>query len=288
MVPELPRQILLFESQIVQVEFKTNKFGFLNSQSVSGSLLDRNVPSDANGILLLLKGLCVSIVWTKKHYFLFDSHSKNEKGECIPEGYSILLKFNSINALESHIIENYLNENDRDVQFEIQYIQVIKTNDQFNFSGSYHELKERERKTSDTQKEKSRKRSATDTQKEKSRKRSATDTQKEKSRKRSATDTQKEKSRKRSATDTQKEKSQKRSATDAIKEKNRKRMSTDIEKKKSRIRVASHKAKVKSDEEMSPDKVYYKRISAFKAAVRAIIFVTYAIAVFIRKLSKIL
>ena len=40
MVPELPRQILLFESQIVQVEFKTNKFGFLNSQSVPGSLLD--------------------------------------------------------------------------------------------------------------------------------------------------------------------------------------------------------------------------------------------------------
>ena len=168
MVPELPRQILLFESQIVQVEFKTNKFGFLNSQSVPGSLLDRNVPSDANGLLLLLKGLCVSIVWTKKHYFLFDSHSKNEKGECIPEGYSILLKFNSINALESHIIENYLNENDRDVQFEIHYIQVNKTNDQFNFSGSYHELKERERKTTDTQKEKSRKRSATDTQKEKS------------------------------------------------------------------------------------------------------------------------
>ena len=99
MVPELPRQILLFESQIVQVEFKTNKFGFLNSQSVPGSLLDRNVPSDANGLLLLLKGLCVSIVWTKKHYFLFDPHSKNEKGECIPEGYSILLKFNSINAL---------------------------------------------------------------------------------------------------------------------------------------------------------------------------------------------
>ena len=62
MVPELPRQILLFESQIVQVEFKTNKFGFLNSQSVPGSLLNRNVSSDANGLLLLLKGLCVSIV----------------------------------------------------------------------------------------------------------------------------------------------------------------------------------------------------------------------------------
>ena len=98
MVPELSRSFELFESQVVQVDFKTNKFGFINSRSVPGSLLDQNVSSsDANGILLLLKGLCVSIIWTKRHYFLFDSHSKNEKGESIPEGFSILLKFNSIN-----------------------------------------------------------------------------------------------------------------------------------------------------------------------------------------------
>ena len=37
MFPELPRQISLFETQVIQVEFKTNKFGFLNSQSVTGS-----------------------------------------------------------------------------------------------------------------------------------------------------------------------------------------------------------------------------------------------------------
>ena len=68
-----------------------------------------------------MKGLCVSVVWTKRSYFLFDSHSKNEKGECSPEGYSTLMKFNSVNALESHLIKNYLNEDDSDVQFEIQY-----------------------------------------------------------------------------------------------------------------------------------------------------------------------
>ena len=35
MVPELHFE--LFESQVVQVDFKTNKFGFINSQSVPGS-----------------------------------------------------------------------------------------------------------------------------------------------------------------------------------------------------------------------------------------------------------
>ena len=52
------------------------------------------------GLLLLVRGLCVSVIWTKRDYYLFDSHSKNEKGESSPEGYSILLKFNSINALQ--------------------------------------------------------------------------------------------------------------------------------------------------------------------------------------------
>ena len=32
MVPELPRNFELFESQVVQVDFETNKFGFINSE----------------------------------------------------------------------------------------------------------------------------------------------------------------------------------------------------------------------------------------------------------------
>ena len=98
MFDELPRHFFLFESQAVHVVFKENKVGALNSQSVPGSILDRNVSSDSNGLLLLLDDKCLSILWTKRFYFLFDSHSKNEKGEINPEGYSILLKLSTLSV----------------------------------------------------------------------------------------------------------------------------------------------------------------------------------------------
>ena len=77
--------------------------------------------------------------------------------------------------VESHIIQNYLSENDHDVQFEIQYIQVHKTNDQFEFSASDNKLRERDRKVSDIENKNSRKRKSSELQREKSKNRNATD-----------------------------------------------------------------------------------------------------------------
>jgi len=86
LMSELPRQISLLESSFT-VEYKENKFGFIYCQSISGSFLDTNIPSDIDGLLILLKGLCISVTWNKRSYFLFDSHSKNENGECCADGY---------------------------------------------------------------------------------------------------------------------------------------------------------------------------------------------------------
>ena len=80
---------------------------------------------------------------------------------------------------------------------------------------------------------------------------------------------QKEKSRKRNASETQKHKSRKRMATETEKEKTRKRMATDANKNKCCERAANHRASM-TGEEMCFDNetAYFKRISAFKAAVR--------------------
>ena len=59
---------------------------------------------------------------------MFDSHSKNEKGECCPNGFSTVLKFSCRSALESHIVKNYLTVDDGNTQFEIQYIMVTNMN----------------------------------------------------------------------------------------------------------------------------------------------------------------
>ena len=97
-----------------------------------------------------MKGLCISVVWTTKHYYLFDSHSRNERGECSPIRNSIILKFNSLKTLQSHMITNYLSVTDVNVQFEIQYIQVEKNNNH-DFSKSYNKSKEKKCKATETQ-----------------------------------------------------------------------------------------------------------------------------------------
>ena len=195
MFSDLPLEIPLFQSR-VQVEFKENKFGTINrGRHVPGLLLDKKVSSESDGLLLLIKSMCVSVVWSKRNFFLFDSHSKNEKGECCPNGFSTVLKFSCRSALESHIVKNYLTVDDGNTQFEIQYIMVTNMNGEYNLSNDYYAFKEKKRKTSDKEK----KRKAGEGQKSKCRERISTETQKAKCRKRKATCTEKEKTRKRVA-----------------------------------------------------------------------------------------
>ena len=98
MFDELPKQITLFETN-VNIDFLTNTYGVLYDCNLPGFLF-KNAPSNADGLLLIIKGLCISVTWTKKHYFLFDSHSKNEFGKSCPNGSSLLLKFSSRKSLE--------------------------------------------------------------------------------------------------------------------------------------------------------------------------------------------
>ena len=67
----------------------------------------------------------MSVTWTSKHYFLFDSHSCNINGEIIPDGFSVLLKFSSRKSLEQHILETYfIDVNEEYVCFAVQYINI--------------------------------------------------------------------------------------------------------------------------------------------------------------------
>ena len=180
----------------VQVEFKENKFGIINrGQHVPGLLLEKQVSSklDLSRLLLLIKSVCVSIVWTKRNLFLFDSHSTNKKGECYPDGFSTIMTFNCKSALEIYITKNYLTEDDGNTQFEIQYIMVSNMNKQYNLSNDCKAFKEKKRKVSENEKLKCRERNSTDTQKAKCKKRKATCIEKEKTKKRVANYKAKEK-----------------------------------------------------------------------------------------------
>ena len=76
MFNELPRKISLFNKNI-DVNFLNINADVLRGDSLPGFFFI-DVPPNANGFLLILKHMCISVVWTKKHYFIFVSHSKDD------------------------------------------------------------------------------------------------------------------------------------------------------------------------------------------------------------------
>ena len=79
MIPDLPNSLFLLKTNI-RVEMLESTYGVISGCNQTGLILPRNQKVDYNaaGVLFILKGICISIIWTKKHYFIFDSHSKNE------------------------------------------------------------------------------------------------------------------------------------------------------------------------------------------------------------------
>ena len=120
MVPDLPQYVPMFES-LVSVRYLENKFGF-NSYSPISFLKPQNESSAYDGAIFFIKGLCISLIYQKRAIYLFDSHSRNNCGQPIPNGFSALIKFKRTKDVEQFIVSTYLNQSDYQVQYEMQFL----------------------------------------------------------------------------------------------------------------------------------------------------------------------
>ena len=68
--------------------------------------------------------------------FLFDSHSRNEIGQPVPNGFSMLIRFKNkrdfMILFKRDIMSTY--KNDINVQYELQYVKIIKGLEDVDFS----------------------------------------------------------------------------------------------------------------------------------------------------------
>ena len=128
MFSELPKEIKIGDFTF-SIEFLDNpKSELINCHSLPGSIIEKSMNPLADGFLLQIDGKCVSVTWNKTHFFLFDSHSRNDQGITSPEGTATLMKFSSKRSLELFIISNFLTKSHGDIAFEIQYIHICKDN----------------------------------------------------------------------------------------------------------------------------------------------------------------
>ena len=130
MFDDLPQFMLLYDNR-VDIDFLHNQSGILTSKNNLPGFLFDNMPVDASGLLLILKGICISVIVQQRHYFIFDSHSRNELGLPCPDGYSVSIKFSRRKLLEEHIVKTYLNEDDCNVVFEVQFLKVCGNSNEF-------------------------------------------------------------------------------------------------------------------------------------------------------------
>ena len=79
-VADLPDHIRLFDSShpvSVNVPKLSSNLGFISYRD-DPNLFEINQSSSSSGILFIIKGYCIAIVWTKRNIFIFDSHSTVE------------------------------------------------------------------------------------------------------------------------------------------------------------------------------------------------------------------
>ena len=126
---DLPNSITTFGFK-ANISYLSNSIGLLNPGQNESFLLQNKhcnfQPGD--GMLFIVKGYCICLIIRKNTVFLFDSHSRNERGKPCPDGFSMIAKFKNKRDVEKYILNTYIKSADSDVQYEFQSIGLEKIN----------------------------------------------------------------------------------------------------------------------------------------------------------------
>ena len=94
-VEDLPRDFKMGE-ETVFAQFRENKYGIFNwgLQEVHATLLEnlvQNPESQSTGSIFFIQGMFFVIIPFSSHYYIFDSHSRDNIGQARENGSSVLL-----------------------------------------------------------------------------------------------------------------------------------------------------------------------------------------------------
>ena len=94
----------------LETQLATLTFG----DSLLRDVLRENVNNATTTLsLLLMEGFITVIIQSGSCYYLFDSHSRDERGLNVIDGTSVFMKFNDLFEIEKYIQVSYLEYRDR-------------------------------------------------------------------------------------------------------------------------------------------------------------------------------
>ena len=109
------------EDDFLSLDYLENKPGEIdfNAYLISISEIVSSCTLKGNGAVLLISGYTLAILWGRKCFFIFDSHSIDSSGRIIVNGTAVLLKFIQLYHLDDDIKRTYFQKNSSSV-----YVQV--------------------------------------------------------------------------------------------------------------------------------------------------------------------
>jgi len=78
--------------------------------------------------MCIISGVSFAIIWGNRSVYLFDPHSRSIYGQIDPNGKSVLLKFSTLQNVESYIKEIYVPLG-QTMYLETQYFRIITPDD---------------------------------------------------------------------------------------------------------------------------------------------------------------
>ena len=78
--------------------------------------------SQSTGSIFFIQGMCFAIIPFSSHYYIFDSHSRDNIGQASENGSSVLLKFLIIEHILNFITTTYLENSQLQRVYENQFV----------------------------------------------------------------------------------------------------------------------------------------------------------------------
>ena len=123
-IPDLPNEFVI-EEHTFQVNLIYNATGMLSHNSIGFISNSYNSLQDiGTGLLFLIDGFTFSVIWSKSGFYVFDSHSRDSESFQIPNGTSVLLRFRTLSRVEKYILDAYLQDKSKNIQYEVQYVNI--------------------------------------------------------------------------------------------------------------------------------------------------------------------
>ena len=121
-IDQFPKNILL-EQQELKLEYLCYDAEFVSNDIVINFVTD-DLLFHHDGSIILINGYSIAVIFHARHFFLFDSHSRDALGCVSPNGTSVLMKFNTLKGIKDYVRATYTSTN----LFQIMYVKTVIEN----------------------------------------------------------------------------------------------------------------------------------------------------------------